>query len=222
MSLQDQLLKAGLVSKEKAKKIKNEKSSQKHRSHRDKQLKQKLALEKKQQLKELKAIDEAKKALDRDINQARLLKEAQKEARLQARQLIDSHRVNSWQREEVSQSKKFQEGKPQQEGSFIRFNFSPDGKKVRFVMVTPTQQKALFKGALAICRNDRDGFDYPLLPRAIAKRLLTLEKQYQERWIYYFISSEDDTAPVENPDETALEEWAAWDAYEASLQAKDS
>lgn len=222
MSLQDQLLKAGLVSKEKAKKIKSKKNAQKHRSHRDKKLKEKLSLEKQQHLEEIKALDEAKKAFDRERNQARLLKEAQKEARLQARQLIDSHRVNIWLREEEISSKKLQEGRPQKQENTIRFNFSPDGKKVRFVMVNAAQQNALLKGDLAICRNDRDGFDYPLLPKAIAQRLLALEEKYQERWLYYFITDPEDKTLAEINDEIALEEQAAWEAYEASLKAEDS
>ena len=64
MSLRDQLVKAGIVSKEKAKEVHKETSKRKHQAHRDKAVKNELTAEKAQRQKEIKAFDEAKKAMD--------------------------------------------------------------------------------------------------------------------------------------------------------------
>mgnify|MGYP001384011082 CR=1 FL=1 len=90
-----------------------------------------------------------------------------------------------------------------------QFNFSSDGKKIRYVSVTAEQRRQLGNGNLAICRNDRDGFDYPLIPKENALRLIEIEKLMEERWVYLLIDPQE---VVENADE-----WAAWDAYEAEL-----
>lgn len=196
MSLQDQLLKAGLISKDKAKKIVSDKKRRKHQAHRDKSVRAELETEKKRRQEELKAFDEAKRAMDREKNREIQEDEARKAARIEARRLIDTERVDN--------------AKDKRSESSERFNFSSDGKKVRFVTVTSEQSKMLAEGKLAICRNDRDGYDFPIVPKSVAERLLEIEAIEKGRWVYFLA----DPTEVSEADD----EWAAWDAYEASLK----
>lgn len=190
MSLRDQLLKAGVVSEDRAKKVEQEKKKVKHQAYRDKELKEQLAADKKSQQETIIAREKAEKEKSQTANQEVNKKQRNKALRSEVRRIIDQKRVN------VS-------------NATDRFNFSSDGKKVRYVNVTAEQRQQLGRGQLAICRNDRDGFDYPLIPKENALRLIEIEKIMEERWIFLLI---DPKEAVENADE-----WAAWDAYEAEL-----
>lgn len=191
MSLRDQLVKAGLVSKDKAKKVQAEKKRRRHQAHRDKSVKAELAAEKKAREAELKAFDEAKREMDLEKNRQILAEQEKNRARSEMRELIDRERVN--------------DGKGE-----ARFNFSYDGRKIRSVAVTEKQHSDLAEGRLIICRNDRDGFDYPILPISFKDRLDALESLLEERIIYFIADPEEESE--------AADEWAAWDAYEASLK----
>lgn len=190
MSLRDQLLKAGVVSEDRAKKVEQDKKKTKHQAYRDKDVKAKLDAEKKAQQDAILASDKAQKAKAQESNQEVSLKQQRKALRVEARRIIDQKRVNV-------------------EKANDQFNFSSDGKKIRYVSVTAEQRKQLGNGNLAICRNDRDGFDYPLIPKENALRLVEIEKLMDERWVYLLIDPQE---VVDNADE-----WAAWDAYEAEL-----
>lgn len=190
MSLRDQLLKAGAVSEDRAKKVEQERKKTKHQAYRDKDVKAKLDAEKKTQQDAILASEKANKAKSHESNQDVNLKQQRKALRLEARRIIDQRRVNV-------------------EKANDQFNFSSDGKKIRYVSVTTEQRKQLGNGNLAICRNDRDGFDYPLILKENALRLMEIEKLMDERWVYLLI---DPKEVVDNADE-----WAAWDAYEAEL-----
>ncbi|PWD86544.1 DUF2058 family protein [Ignatzschineria cameli] len=193
MSLRDQLVKAGLVSKDRAQKAQKEKARKQHQAHRDKQLKSELEAEKQRKAAERRAFDEAKKAMDLERNQEIIAAQEKNRARSEMRDLIDRERVNK-------------------EKGETRFNFSHDGKKIRSVFVTDKQHKDLSDGKLMICRNDRDGFDYPVLPVTFKDRIHHLEEKLGEK-IFYYLSE----AMTEGD---AEDEWAAWDAYEASLKAE--
>ena len=184
MSLRDQLLKAGVVSEDRAKKVEQDKKKTKHQAYRDKDVKAKLDAEKKAQQDAILASEKAQKAKAQESNQEVSLKQQRKALRVEARRIIDQ-KAND------------------------QFNFSSDGKKIRYVSVTAEQRKQLGNGNLAICRNDRDGFDYPLIPKENALRLVEIEKLMDERWVYLLIDPQE---VVDNADE-----WAAWDAYEAEL-----
>lgn len=190
MSLRDQLLKAGVVSEDRAKKVEQDKKKTKHQAYRDKDVKAKLDAEKKAQQDAILASEKAQKAKAQESNQEVSLKQQRKALRVEARRIIDQKRVNV-------------------EKANDQFNFSSDGKKIRYVSVTAEQRKQLGSGNLAICRNDRDGFDYPLIPKENALRLVEIEKLMDERWVYLLIDPQE---VVDNADE-----WAAWDAYEAEL-----
>lgn len=193
MSLRDQLVKAGLVSKDRAQKAQKEKARKQHQAYRDKQLKSELEAEKQRKAAERRAFDEAKKAMDLEKNQEIIAAQEKNRARSEMRDLIDRERVNK-------------------EKGETRFNFSHDGKKIRSVFVTDKQHKDLSDGKLMICRNDRDGFDYPVLPVTFKDRIHHLEEKLGEK-IFYYLSE----AMTEGD---AEDEWAAWDAYEASLKAE--
>ena len=190
MSLRDQLLKAGVVSEDRAKKVEQDKKKTKHQAYRDKDVKAKLDAEKKAQQDAILASEKAQKAKAQESNQEVSLKQQRKALRVEARRIIDQKRVNV-------------------EKANDQFNFSSDGKKIRYVSVTAEQRKQLGNGNLAICRNDRDGFDYPLIPKENALRLVEIDKLMDERWVYLLIDPQE---VVDNADE-----WAAWDAYEAEL-----
>lgn len=191
MSLRDQLLKAGLVTKEKAKAIHKETSKRKHQAHRDKSVKAEIDAEKASKQAEIKAFDEAKRAMDLEKNREILAGQEKNRARSEMRELVDRERVNK-------------------EKGNARFNFSHDGKKIRSVFVTNEQHQALGEGKLMICRNDRDGFDYPVLPISFKERIERLEETLGEKIFYYLASAITES--------DAVDEWAAWDAYEASLK----
>lgn len=151
MSLRDELLKAGLVSADKAKKLDSEGRKQDHQRKKN----QTLAAEETARQAEARQRAEAeaarKRAQDRQLNQQREAEKQRREQMARARQLIDGHRLND----------------PQAE---IPYNFQ-DGHAIRSIRVTPSQRKALALGRLAIVRGDRNQFDFSLLSRETALKL---------------------------------------------------
>ncbi len=165
MSMMEQLLKAGLVTEDKVKQTQQQQRKKQHQSHKNKTIKEELSSVKEQREALLVEQQAEKRRQDALHNEKVTQAQRKKAARAEARRLIDAKRQND----------------PTAE---LRFNFSPDGKKIRFVRVTAQQQKQLASGELGICRNDRDGFDYPILPRATMLRMQELEKIGEERWVY--------------------------------------
>ena len=188
-SLLDQLLKAGLVNQDKLKSVEKEKKKKHHLAYTQKAVKEELEAEKKQRSEELKAFDQAKREQDLEKNKQIQAEKNKKAARIEARRLIDEKRQNDINAEE-------------------RFNFSSDGKKIRYVRVTAAQKQQLGKGDLGICRNDRDGMDYPILPRDAMLRLIEIEKIEGGRWVYVL------NDPNDKPEN---DEWeSAWAEFEKS------
>lgn len=192
-SLKDQLLKAGLVSEDKVKSVEKEQKKRSHLAHKDKQIRAEIDYEKKQTKQLIEASEQEKKLKAKEANQKVQQANNKKALRIEARRIIDEKRVND-------------------KSALDTFNFSSDGKKIRYVKVTEQQRKQLGTGELAICRNDRDGFDYPLLPRINAERLVEIENLSGERWIYFFISPDEINSNMD------ADELAAWEAYEAELK----
>lgn len=176
MSLRDELLKAGLASAERAKKL--DADARKHDHQRKK--KQVLAQEEAARQAELRRQAEAeaaeKRERDRQLNLAREAEKRQREQAARARQLIDSHRLNSAEAE-------------------ILYNFlDRDGRWIRAIRVLPAQRQGLAMGRLAIAHGDRHEFDYPLIPREIA---LKLTEFAPERVLLLHPQSEDSEADGE-------------------------
>lgn len=151
MSLRDELLKAGLVSADKIKKLETDTRNQQHQHKKNRTL---GAEEKARQAEARRRADaEAirKREQDQRLNQKREAEKQRREQAARARQLIDGHRLNEAEAED-------------------RYNFQ-DGRFVRSVRVTAAQRKALVRGQLAIVQGDRGEFDFALIPRETALKL---------------------------------------------------
>lgn len=141
MSLQDQLLKAGLVDEKKANKAKKAKHQQ----------------AKKKQKNKIETVDEAKLAAeraqaekverDRQLNLQRKAEAERKALAAQVRQLIEMNR--------------------QPADGDIAYSFT-DGSLVKNLYVTETQQRQLSNGRLCIVKLDEG---YELIPTSVAEKI---------------------------------------------------
>jgi uncharacterized protein YaiL (DUF2058 family) len=153
MSLRDELLKAGLVSPDKAKKLDSDTRKQDHQRKKSKALAAEEAARQAEARRQAEAEAARKREQDRRLNLEREAEKKQRELVARAHQLIDSHRLNE----------------PEAE---ILYNFlDSDGHWIRAIRVTPPQRKGLAMGRLAIVRGDRHEFDFPLVPRETAGKL---------------------------------------------------
>ena len=152
MSLRDELLKAGLVSSDKAKKLDSDGRKQDFQRKKGKALTSEEAAQQAEVRKRAEAEAVRKREQDRQLNQAREAEKQRREQQARTRQLLDAHRLND----------------PKAESGY---NFQ-DGKHIRTVRVTSAQRKALATGRLAIVRGDRNEFDIALLAREIAQKLV--------------------------------------------------
>ena len=148
MSLQEQLLKAGLVSAENLKKQEKEARKRLHESKKDKAVAAAEANRKAEEQRRREQELARKRDYDQQLNREREAQRKFKEEKTQARQLIASHRLNDAAAE-------------------IPYNFI-DGSFIRFVRVTPQQQIQLAKGRLGIVRSFESNYDFPLVPRETA------------------------------------------------------
>lgn len=149
MSLQDQLLKAGLVDEKKAKKAKQAKNKQE-------KLKRKNKIE---------TVDEAKLAAekaqaekverDRQLNLQRKQEAEQKAITAQIRQLIEMNRQ-------------------EKSAGDVTYNFT-DGNKVTHIYVDERQQKQLSNGHLAIVRFDGN---YEIVPTTVSEKIAMRDESY--------------------------------------------
>ncbi|MEN8168811.1 MAG: DUF2058 domain-containing protein [Pseudomonadota bacterium] len=150
MSLQDQLLKAGLIDQKKAKKIEKTKH---------KQVKQK-------QKNKIETVDEAKVAAqqaqtekverDRQLNQQRKDEAERKALTAQVRQLIEMNRQST-------------------DKGDIAYSFT-DGSLVKNLYVTEAQQKQLSNGRLCIIKLDAQ---YELIPTLVAEKIQQRDESTQ-------------------------------------------
>ena len=150
MSLQDQLLKAGLVDKKKAHKISKNKN---------KQVKQK-------QKNKIEATDETKLATqqaqaekverDRQLNLQRKAEAGRKAIAAQIRQLVEMNRQT-------------------EDAGDIDYSFT-DGKLVKRMAVTETQLKQLSNGRLCIIKLDER---YELIPTLVAEKIRMRDENTQ-------------------------------------------
>lgn len=154
MSLRDELLKAGLASADKAKKLDADSRKQDHQRKKSKALAAEEAVRQAEARHQAEVESARKREQDRRLNLEREAEKKQRELIARARQLIDGHRLND----------------PKAE---IYYNFfDSDGHWIRAIRVTPAQRKALAMGRLAILRGDHDEFDFPLAPRETALKLV--------------------------------------------------
>ena len=150
MSLQDQLLKAGLIDNKKANKIKKTKHKQTRQQQKNK----------------IETTDEAKLAVqqaqaekvarDRQLNQQRKAEAERKAIAAQIRQLVEMNR------------------QPRDEGD-INYSFT-DGTLVKRIAVTATQLKQLGNGRLCIIKLDEQ---YELIPTLVAEKIQLRDESTQ-------------------------------------------
>ncbi|MDG4596489.1 MAG: DUF2058 family protein [Candidatus Contendobacter sp.] len=153
MSLRDELLKAGLVSADKAKKLDSDGRKHDHQRKKNQALAAEDAARQAEARRQAEAEAARKREQDRRLNLEREAEKKQREWVARARQLIDSHRLNDSEAE-------------------ILYNFlDSDGRWIRAIRVTPAQRKALAMGRLAIVRGNRNEFDFALIPRETALKL---------------------------------------------------
>lgn len=153
MSLRDELLKAGLVSADKAKKLDSDTRRQDHQRKKSKALAEAEAVRQAEARRQAEVEVARKREQDRRLNLEREAERQRRDHAARARQLIDAHRLNE----------------PEAE---IFYNFlDRDGRWIRAVRVTPPQRKGLAMGRLAIVRGDRHEFDFPLVPGETARKV---------------------------------------------------
>ncbi len=141
-SLQDQLLKAGIVDKNKAKKIKQD---QRKEAKGRKKGHEQVDPDKEQ----AKLSRDEKVQRDRELNQQREAENEKKAILAQIRQLIQMNRVD-------------------RQAGEVAYQFT-DGTKIKKLYVSERLQADLAKGRLAIARLD-DG--YELLPAVAAEKIM--------------------------------------------------
>lgn len=143
-SLQDQLLKAGLIDPKKAKQANKEKRKEANVARRSNE----------EQVDEIKVSAEQARAekaeRDRELNRQRDLELQQKAIAAQIKQLIENHR----------QKKGAGEGD-------VEYNFT-DGKLIKKIRVSKTVQEQIVRGVLAVVKL---GEGYELVPRIVADKI---------------------------------------------------
>lgn len=176
-SLQDQLLKAGLVDEKKAKQAKKEKRKTEKVQRKSKEV----------------VVDEVKEAAaqarearaerDRELNREREAKAEQKAIRAQIKQLIEMN----CQKKAIGTD----------EG--VSYNFT-DGKKVKSIYVSPQIQEQLANGRLAIAKiGDR----YEVVPSVVADKIKQRDESYilSQQAIAEDIDEDDPYADFQIPDD---------------------
>jgi len=143
-SLQDQLLKAGLIDVKKVKQAKKEKRKETNVARRSAEP---VVDEVKQQI-ELTRAEKAER--DRELNRQRNEELQQKAIAAQIKQLIENHR----------QSKEAGQGD-------VEYNFT-DGKVIKKIRVSAAVQQQIVRGQLAVVRL---GEGYELVPRVVADKI---------------------------------------------------
>lgn len=140
-SLQDQLLKAGLVDAKKAKQAKKDKRKADKVQKKSKQVVVDEAKIQAQQTRE----DKARR--DRELNAERQAEAERKAVAAQIKQLIQMNQ--------------------QSKGGDVAYNFT-DGKQIKKIYVSDEVQKQLTRGRLAIVKLDED---YQLVPYPVAEKI---------------------------------------------------
>lgn len=142
-SLQDQLLKAGLIDNKKAKQAGKEKRKEQRVARRDKTSVDTAKLEREQAI-------AAKQARDRELNRQRDEVLQQKAIAAQIKQLITNHR----------QPKRGS-------GEEIEYHFT-DGQRIKKMRVGALVNRQIVNGQLAIVKLDES---YELVPRVVADKI---------------------------------------------------
>ena len=178
-SLQDQLLKAGLTTKQKAKQANTEKRKTKKQKNSGVKLQDSLQ---EQVQKDLVKAKEEKIAKDAELNQQKKLALAEKEKINRIQQILQHHFIK------------------RTEGELV-YNYT-FGTKVKKLFVNDTTQKALINGRLALCGLNDDTF---IVTSETAEKIATIDNTVillQNDKVDDDISHEDDPyAEFQIPDD---------------------
>ena len=166
LSLQEQLLKQGLVDDKKAKQVKQEQRK------KTKQQKQKPP-QPNETAERARAARAEQAERDRQANRERQLEADRKAIAAQIRQLVETHRLGRDSREQ-----------PEVDYQFV------DGKKIKKILVTQVQQDQLARGRIAIARL---GERYELVPANIAEKVR--QRDEQTIVLLNTVSAEDEDDP---------------------------
>ena len=150
-SLQDQLLKAGLIDNKKAKQANKEKRKESNVARRSNEEK----VDEIKQSAEQARLEKAER--DRELNRQRDLELQQKAIAAQIKQLIENHR----------QKKGAGEGD-------VEYNFT-DGKLIKKMRVSPLVLEQIARGLLAVVKL---GESYELVPRIVADKIAQRDEKY--------------------------------------------
>ena len=142
-AFQDQLLKAGLVSKDKL----NKANKSKHKQA--KQQAKNAVTDADQRKREIKQAALLKAEHDRQLNRQKVEEDKKKAIAAQIRQLMEMNRIST------------------DEGGAV-YNFEDD-KKIKQVYVTEDMRKQIVNGRLAIVRLDNK---YEIVPRLVADKIM--------------------------------------------------
>lgn len=157
MSLRDQLLKAGLVSKKQAQKVEASNRKQGHDSKKNKELADTLLAEKQLELDKIEEEKSLRKELDKELNKQRDLMILQRESFYRARQILNSNCLNVRNANEAY--------------------FFEEKRKIRKVMVTAWQREMLARGKFGIGRLQDDVDEYYIIPLFAAKIIQEISPQ---------------------------------------------
>jgi uncharacterized protein YaiL (DUF2058 family) len=148
-SLQDQLLKAGLIDEKKAKQV----SKEKRKTAKVQRKSNEVAVDETRQ--QAKQAREQKAERDRQLNAARKAEAEKKAVAAQIKQLIEMNR------------------QPKDRGE-LAYNFT-DAGKIKQLYISNTLQRRLSNGLLAIVKlND----SYELVPAPVAERIAQRDERY--------------------------------------------
>ncbi|MCP4430396.1 MAG: DUF2058 domain-containing protein [Gammaproteobacteria bacterium] len=152
-SLQDQLLKAGLVDKNKANKVKKEKQKKANANRRG-------GGEAGDQIKQAAQLEQSKKVeRDRELNKQKQAEANRKAVQAQIRQLVQINRID-------------------REGGELAYSFVDRGK-VKNLYIDEHLQKQLSLGRLAIVSITTKGkLGYELVPTGIAEKIAERDSSY--------------------------------------------
>lgn len=168
MSLRDQLLKAGLVSKKQAQKVDAMTKKQGHDSKKNKELADALSADKQAELNKIEEEQNKRKEIDKELNKQRDLLIQQRESFYRIRQIFHSNCIN--------------------DRSATEPYYFEEKSKIRKVMVTAWQREMLARGKLGIGRPLEDVDEFFIIPLFAAKiirdispqRLITLHTELDD------------------------------------------
>ncbi|KAB8031876.1 DUF2058 family protein [Fluviispira multicolorata] len=174
MSLRDQLLKAGLVSKKQAQKTEAANRKQTHDSKKNKELADKLNDEKQSEIHKIEEEKNTRRELDRELNRQRDLLMSQRESYYRSLQILNSKSLN--------------------DRSASECYFFAEGKKIRKVMVNSWQREMLARGKMGIGKPHSEIDEFVIIPLTAAR---VLNDIYPQKLITLH-SEIDDTEELED------------------------